>query len=244
MLESLLRGPKVLLNGYNGAIINVTEEDLADVSALLLFPTTAVALEVASSSVDDVKTSGTGAWTIRVYGLDANYRWQTEDFDLNGQTLVAGVKTWIFVYGAEVLTSGTGKLNAGNIQVADAVVTWTAGVASDLTKVFAMIAIGMVISHCGYFCVPAGERYDVEYIGIQNNAQICEYRLSILRFGEQAGRLSLGRLSATSNPLELRIPPKSILLPAKTIIRLMASAATTGAIGACFIVLNRYPVAE
>jgi len=242
MLETFLRGPKAIIHGYNAAIINATFEDIADQSALVVFPTTAVTLEVASSSVADILTSGTGAWSIRVYGLDANYRFQTEDFNLNGQTVVSGTKTWVFVYGAEVLTYGTGLVNAGTIYVADAVVTWTNGVPTGggaLTKTFAAITIGHNSSHSGYFCVPANERYCLTYAQISNRAQIVDYHAKIIPFSSPQSRLVLGLVPATGPAVELNIPFGAVLLNQKDTITFQGTAQATGGVGSVMAVLTR-----
>lgn len=242
MLDTFLRGPKITVHGYNGAIINATFEDIADQSALIVFPTTAVALEVASSDVNDVNTSGTGAWQIRVYGLDANYRFQTEDFNLNGQTVVAGSKTWTFVCGAEVITAGTNGVNAGTIYVADAVVTWTAGVPTGggaLTKTFAAIAIGHNNSHSGYYCVPEDERYCLTKVIISNRAQIVDYHAKIIPYGGVATRIVLGLLPATAPYQEIDFPYGAIILNEKATITFQGTAQTTGGVGSVIATLTR-----
>lgn len=241
MLETFLRGPKITIHGFNGAIINATFEDIADQSALIVQPTTAVLLEVASSDVNDT-SAGTGARTIRVYGLDANYRFQTEDFTMNGQTVVNGAKSFIFVYGAEVLTAGSGLVNAGTIYVADAVVTWTAGVPTGggaLTKTFAAINIGHNNSHAGYYCIPAGERYCLTYVNISNRAQIVDYHAVVTPLSAVPTRIVLGLLPATAPFQELEIPYGAIILNEKATLTFQGSAQTTGGVGSIVAVLTR-----
>lgn len=238
-----LRGSKVLIHGYNGAIVNATEEDISDASGLLVMPTTAVSLEVASSDDTNDKAGGTGALTIRVYGLDANYKWQTEDFTMNGNTAVAGTKTWIFVYGAEVLTAGSTGSNTGTIMVADAAVTWSGGAASDLTKVFAQITIAHGNSHNGFYCVPAGERYSLTWVHITNRAQIVDYRLLIEPLSGVKTRIPLSLQPATSPYDEINFPFGSIILDSKTTVRFRGSAVSTGGVGAVLAVLTRMPKA-
>jgi hypothetical protein len=246
-LLDFLRGPKVLLQGYNGAIVNATEEDISDASALLVMPTTAVKLEVASSdNTNDVATTGTGAWTLRVYGLDAKHGWQTEDFIMAGQTPVVGTKSWLCVLGAEVLTAGTTGSNTGTINVCDEAVTWTAGAPSGggiYTKAFAQIAIAHGNSHNGFYCVPAGERYCLTWVHITNRAQIVDYRVLIEPYGGVATRIPLSLQPATSPYDEINFPFGSVILESKTRIRIMGSAVTTGGVGAVLAVLTRMPKA-
>jgi hypothetical protein len=81
-----------------------------------VFQTAAVALEVVSSSVNDA-AAGTGARTVRIWGLDANLLQVIQDVTLNGTTAVAVTTNLQYVLGFEVLTAGSGLVNAGNIDV-------------------------------------------------------------------------------------------------------------------------------
>jgi len=69
-------------------------------------PTTATALEILSSSGDDT-SAGTGARTVLVTGLDANFAEQTETVTMNGTTPVTLANTYIRFSRAIVASSGT-----------------------------------------------------------------------------------------------------------------------------------------
>ena len=242
MIDTFLRGPKVVINGYNGAIINATFEDICDQNSLMVMPTVAVGLEVASTdATNDVMTTGTGAWTIRVYGLDANYRFQTEDFTMAGQTAVVGTKTWMAVFGSEVILYGTGKVNAGVISIADAVVTWTTGTPSDLTKTFAQITTGQGVSHAGTYCIPEGERYCLTYVNISNRAQIVDYWALVQPLSSPISMIPLALLPATAPYQEINFPFGAMILNAKTWIRFQGTAQSTGGVGSLLAVLTRMP---
>lgn len=71
-------------------------------------------LEVFSSSTVD-NPAGTGAWTVRLFGLDANWNPLVEDVILDGTTPVDTVSQFIRMDRARVLTAGTGGENAGGI---------------------------------------------------------------------------------------------------------------------------------
>lgn len=80
------------------------------------FQTSAQSLEVVSdNAVDD--DGNTGAWTVTVEGLDANWAIQTDTKTMDGTNAVALDGTWIRVNRAYVATAGTGTVNAGNITV-------------------------------------------------------------------------------------------------------------------------------
>jgi len=122
------------------------------------------ALDVSSSSASDA-AAGTGARTIRVTGLDAAYAFQSEDITLNGQTKVTGTKTWTDVFGADVLTHGTGKANAGDIHIVKAGTggTYTAGVPGTLTSAICKMLTGWNTSMNGHWTNPATGKGSSQY---------------------------------------------------------------------------------
>jgi len=82
------------------------------------FPTSGSAetVDVFSSSANDT-SAGTGARTIRMFGLDADYNEQFEDITLNGTTAVTSTKTWWRLNHASVTSVGSGATNAGEITI-------------------------------------------------------------------------------------------------------------------------------
>ena len=88
---------------YNGGTI-----------ATMPLQTEAAAIELISNSGDD-DVDGTGALTVRVEGLDANYAWVYEDFIMTGAVAVVGTVEFLRVQHMVVLTAGTGGTNAGAI---------------------------------------------------------------------------------------------------------------------------------
>lgn len=68
---------------------------------------------------------GTGARTIYIWGLDANWQEISETINMNGATPVATTLEYLRVLGAYVVTAGTGIQNAGNISIMDSTETWT-----------------------------------------------------------------------------------------------------------------------
>ena len=91
-------------------------EDIWDAGAAYAWPAAAAETTIVSSSADD-DTGGTGAITVEVYGLDANYMAINETATLNGAAAVTLSKQYLRVFRAKVLTAGSGEVNAGNIQI-------------------------------------------------------------------------------------------------------------------------------
>jgi hypothetical protein len=78
------------------------------------FPTAAAVMKISSSSTDD-DAAGTGARTVLVDGLNANYERVTEIVSLDGQTQVDTTNSYIRVNKMIVLTAGSGGTSVGNI---------------------------------------------------------------------------------------------------------------------------------
>lgn len=221
--------------GYNPNT-NTTEEDTWDASQAWLPFAAAVQLDISSGSVNDVMTSGSGAWQVRIFGLDANYAPLAETINLNGQTAVVTAGYYLRVYGIEVIAAGTGKLNAGIIYAADAVVTQTVGVPSDLTKLAAWIEVGKNISHNGFWTAPAGKDYIVTSMVLTCRAQITQFNV----YQKLYNGLWMTLYSyALANPQGLYIPfDRAIDVPAKSDLRIANISGVAGAIATCSVFLK------
>lgn len=153
-------GRKVLHNGYNPAL-TTTDENLADHSALISYTSTllsaAAKVQVSCANVADT-AAGTGARVLRIVGLDADYKIQTEDIELNGQAYVESVKSYIRVFAAEVVSAGSGGTNAGIIYiiVSGTGGTLAAGVPPTLTSQWIQVLVGFSTGTSGIYTVPAG----------------------------------------------------------------------------------------
>ena len=101
--------------GHNGDV-GTAWETLWNEGGIYVYPAAATAMQVSSSDVNDDDTD-TGAWTVEVQGLDANYNLQSEIVTLNGQSQVGTSKEYIRVFRARVLTAGTSGWNEGIIYI-------------------------------------------------------------------------------------------------------------------------------
>ena len=140
-----------------------------------VLPTTAGAVSVVSDSAADVMTSGTGAWTCRVWGLDANYEEINETVELNGTTPVVTTLSFLRVFRAYAVLAGTGGVNAGNLSMS---------IGGDLQ---AYIEQDEGQTHISQYTVPAGHvavlNYYTAMSGRVGNADLA-VRLQIKRNGE------------------------------------------------------------
>lgn len=144
-------GHRVLTrSGVNPDIDTGAVESLWDFGGLYVFPPSASVMTVSSSSASDT-AAGTGARTVLVTGLDANYAEIQEIVTLNGTTAVNTVNAYLRCHGMTVLTTGSGATAAGNIHMGTGVVT--AGVPA---VVYAFILLGWNTSQTVAYTVPAG----------------------------------------------------------------------------------------
>lgn len=91
-------------------------EDIWIAGGSYSFPSAAAVTTVASTTGNDTST-GTGARTIRVFGLDSDWEEIQEDVTMNGTNSVTLANNYFRVNRAYVLTAGSGGVNAGNIDV-------------------------------------------------------------------------------------------------------------------------------
>lgn len=94
-------------------------EDVWDAGGVYVFPAAlqeAADIDVQSNSTDDA-AAGTGARTLLIRGLDADYMEQEETVTLNGVTPIHLTGDYIRFFDARVVTVGTGEVNAGDVNV-------------------------------------------------------------------------------------------------------------------------------
>jgi len=105
--------------GHNPAVATGPEDIWSGGGIYAFYPATAQTMEVVSSDDEDGGAgTDTGALTMQIYGLDANWAEVDETITLNGTTVVAVTgHTYIRMYRAIVLTAGSHGTNVGNIAV-------------------------------------------------------------------------------------------------------------------------------
>jgi len=93
-----------------------TPEEIWDTGGVYTFATAAGALEVVSTDALDNST-GTGARTVTIQGLDSNYDEVEVDVTMNGTAIVQTTQTFLRVNRAFVKTAGTLEYNNGDITI-------------------------------------------------------------------------------------------------------------------------------
>jgi hypothetical protein len=145
-----INGHKTLFKfGINGDVGTSVETVWAQ-GGTYVYPSAATVMKISSSSADDA-AAGTGARTILIAGLNANYNEISETVTLNGQTEVNTVNSYLRISRMFVVTAGSGATAVGTIYAGTGTVT--SGVPA---TVYGMIAIGANQTQMAFWTVPAG----------------------------------------------------------------------------------------
>lgn len=147
--------------GFNGEV-GTTEESIWDQGDVYSYPASASQLTLSSDDVNDT-SAGTGARTVSIQGLDANYEEQTETITLNGQTEVTSVGSYIRIFRMSVLTGGSGGTNAGTIYAGTGTVT--GGVPANI---FAIMSPGEAQTLMAIYTVPANKTAQLYSFGVSS----------------------------------------------------------------------------
>jgi hypothetical protein len=139
----------VTVFGFNDDV-DTTQVTVWPLPSLITFPAAALQMTVSSTNANDA-AAGTGAHTIVVQGVDANYNEVTETVTLNGQTAVTMSASLLRVNYAYVGTVGSGNSAAGDIYIGTGTVT--AGVPA---TTYDIIKFDYNNTTTGSYTVPAG----------------------------------------------------------------------------------------
>jgi hypothetical protein len=138
----------VTIAGYNSDVDTAWE--MITPVGNLSYPAAALQMTVSSADADDT-SAGTGARTVLITGLDANYAVISETVTMNGQTAVTTTNSFLRINAMLVTTAGTSLANEGIIYIGTGTVT--SGVPATIYNV---IAAGFNNSTSSQYTVPAG----------------------------------------------------------------------------------------
>ncbi|HOX32045.1 MAG TPA: hypothetical protein PLB91_06920 [Spirochaetales bacterium] len=231
----LAGGKHIALIG-RATVVPASLIDLSEFNQSQSFRTTlasASPVDVSSSNAADA-AAGTGARVVRVVGLDAEYRQLYEDITLNGQTKVTGLKLFKRVFGAAVISVGTGLVNAGDIYilVAGTGGTYSAGVPPTITSGQVKILAGYGQAYSGMLTIPAGKTYRATSIIVSGRAQLGTIFLAEQGYNDGVLRHVFPiECAPPMNPVQIELEKvRSFTFPEKTDIRLRALCASSGGI--------------
>jgi hypothetical protein len=130
--------------------VDQTEVTIWPALGLLGHPASPTIMKISSSSVDDTST-GTGARTVYILGINGTGGYVSETVTLNGQTAVNTTHEYDAIERLVVASVGSGGVNAGTIYAGTGTVT--AGVPA---TPYSAIGIGDNTSLVGHWTCPAG----------------------------------------------------------------------------------------
>jgi hypothetical protein len=110
-----------LVSGISGGVGTSTITVWSQ-NSVYAYLSAASVIKISSTNANDT-AAGTGARTVSIYGLDANYNQINETVTLNGQTAVNTVNSYLRVFHLAVVTAGSGEAAAGTIYAGTGVVT-------------------------------------------------------------------------------------------------------------------------
>jgi hypothetical protein len=102
--------------GHNSDVDSASTEVVAEFGGSFVPLTAASTLDLVSDDAQDDST-GTGARSVVVYGIDADHKSQIEVIALNGTTPVTSSNSYLGVNRIAVYLAGSGQTNAGTISV-------------------------------------------------------------------------------------------------------------------------------
>jgi len=132
-----------------GTSVGTSITTLWSENTVYTYLSTAAVMKISSSNANDA-AAGTGARTVTIYGLDANYDQINETVTLNGQTAVNTTNSFLRVFHLAVVTAGSGGAAAGTIYAGTGTVT--AGVPA---VIYGVYTAGNGATAC-IWTVPAG----------------------------------------------------------------------------------------
>lgn len=162
-----------------------TWEDVWSQGGTYTFQAAAVTLGVSSGDVDDAD-GDTGARTVEIQGLDADYVEQSETVTLAGQTKVESANEYLRVNRVKVLTAGSSGANEGKVYVYDTSDSVVDGVPQTATKVMAVIAVGYGQTQMATYTIPASRRgfLVMRYVGMRvRTNQYVDVEMLVRPFG-------------------------------------------------------------
>lgn len=205
--------------GINPASAATAQEDVSDIGGTYAWPAAALATTIKSDSGND-KTDGTGALTVRVFGLDVNYAEVEEDVIMDGTDAVSLEEEFLRVYQVQVLTAGAVTTNIGTIQVLHsgsiAVCQINPGLGRALTTCYTIPALvgPAIISHARLRSIHGSI--------IEQAAATADIILLVREFGGAWQiRYKFGLTSTGTNVFE-RVLVVPLVIPAKADIRIAA----------------------
>lgn len=202
--------------GKNRDVDTGGEEDVWSVGGNMNWQTSAQSVEVVSSDVDDVATTGTGCRTLRVSGLGSTFNALTETVNMNGTTAVALSNSYRYIDKTEILTTGSSETNEGDI---------TVRIASAGATLAQMPAGYGQCWHASYVVPAAKTAYLIGWTATMLQATTGSIELRLMSSEDGVGwkTINVQELTQTGSGRSSLLEPEAlVVLPEKTRLRVRA----------------------
>jgi hypothetical protein len=217
--------------GYNGDIAQ-TAEPIWDQGDGYAYQSPAAVVNVSSSSTADDAAS-TGAKTILVVGVDSNGAYAEDTITMDGQLTVNSTVVFARVFGAYVVTAGSGGTNAGDIYIHDDPTT-ASGVPNS-NNIYAKILAGEGQTQMALYTVPisiSGETVEAGYIthatfSTPEATEVMTFRVRMRTSGGAPWR-TLYVLSAQAQTIDIDHSDAPIRITAASDLQVTASVSGAG----------------
>jgi len=161
------------LSGYDDDV-DTTKNAIWSQNALYVYPTSAIPMNVSSSSAQD-KPAGTGAYNITIFGLDADYKQINETVTLNGQIAVPTTNSYFRINKMNVNYAGSSETNVGDIYIGTG--TPVAGV---LPVIYYIISANKGESSVAVFTIPDDHTAFLYYLHIgTDTSKIIQFSMDV-----------------------------------------------------------------
>ena len=201
----------VIRSGFNPDVDAGAVQSVWDQGALYVFPPSPSVMGVSSTSPSDA-AAGTGARTLTVSGLDADYNPISELVTLNGQNQVSTVQQFLRVFGLSAQSAGSGGVNVGDIYCGTG-----APVAGVPPTIYSRMRPGFNLSQGVQYTIPAGfTGYVINALASAmtsgtNQSTIVSIRRRVLGgvFNRTYSLVIAGQIADASGQLYVRYPEKT-----------------------------------
>lgn len=217
--------------GINPDVDSSAEEDVWSGGGNYPWRTTQSLPSVVSTSTDDIASTGTGARTIKIWGLNSSWVEVNDTITMDGTTPSIASVAMMFLDRTEILTTGAGETNAGDISVSIG--------GTDHAK----MVTGNGEAHAAVYQIPAGKTgYLIAWSGSLYKAVSgsVEFRLMTAEDGVGWRVRNIMELTQTGAGIaHIDTHDSLIVLPAKTRIKVRAksSADNMGVVSSFSIIL-------
>ena len=106
---------------YNDDIDTGAQEVIASWGGTYVPPVVAETIDIISTSIEDILTTGTGLQKIVITGIDANREEQIEEVEMNGTTTVTTTSTWLGINKVSPVLCGSTRRNVGIIGITNTI---------------------------------------------------------------------------------------------------------------------------